>query len=352
MNGVFMSEKIRVIIADDSALMRKRINEILNSDPDIEVVAIARNGQEALEAVYSFKPDVVTLDVEMPVLDGIQTLGYIMSEVPTPCVMISAFTKEGTRETIHALEFGAVGFIAKPGGVISPDIAAIGKEIIAKVKMAARVPVERLRLIWAQKAVEKEKILKKPPAMKRVFAIASSTGGTQALATILPKLSGNLPAGVLVVQHMPEGFTKTLAERLNWQSKINIVEAEDQLPIKPATVIIARGGKHMEVAGEEDDPRIIICDKPAQMGVKPSANIMMESAAKIFRQKTVGVVLTGMGSDGTLGAQAIRSAGGMVLAEHKDSCVVYGMPKSVIEAGLANKVVPLHRLATEIMRFV
>jgi len=349
-----MAKKIRVVIADDSALMRKKIREILDSDPDIEVISAARNGQEALKAVYSLKPDVVTLDVEMPVLNGIETLGYIMSEIPTPCVMISAFTKEGAQETIHALEFGAIDFISKPGGVISVDIGNIGQEIIRKVKMAAEVPVEKLKLIWASKvkAEDKEDILKKPEAVCKVFAIASSTGGTQALATILPRLKSNLSAVVLVVQHMPEGFTKSLAERLNWQSKINIVEAEDNMPIKPASVIIARGGLHMKVSGSRSRPHVILDDAPPQQGVRPCADIMMQTAADLFREKTVGVILTGMGRDGTLGAQAIKSGGGMILAEDKPSCVVYGMPKSVIDAGLADKIVPLHAMAAEMETFV
>ncbi len=347
-----MPEKIRVVVADDSALMRKKISEILNSDPDIEVVAIVRNGQEALDSVYSLKPDAVTLDVEMPVLNGIDTLGYIMSEIPTPCVMISAFTKEGAYETIRALEFGAIDFITKPSGTISPDIGEIGKEIIKKVKLAAAVPVEKLKLIWIEKVKEKRDILKKPKGMSKVFAIASSTGGTQALATILPDLRADLPAGVLVVQHMPEGFTKSLAERLNYQSKISVVEAEDGMPIKPAQVILAKGGLHMDVGGKKDSPYIRLSDRLPQLGVKPAANIMMESVASMFRKHTVGIVLTGMGSDGTLGSQAIKSSGGIVLAEDKASCVVYGMPKSVVDAGLADKVVPLHHMAREMEKLV
>ena len=347
-----MTKKIRVVVADDSALMRKRISEILNSDPDVEVVATTKNGQETLEVVISLKPDVVTLDVEMPLIGGLETLGYIMSEVPTPCVMISAFTAEGTTETIRALEFGAVDFVTKPSGVVSMDIETVGKEIIEKVKLASRVSVSKLKLLWVQKAQEIEAILKKPAQMKKVFTIASSTGGTQALATILPSLRADLAAGVLVVQHMPAGFTKSLAIRLGWQSKIAVVEAEDRMPIRPAHVIIARGGLHMEVAGSENSPYVVLSDKPPQMGLRPCANLMMESASMIFKRKTIGVVLTGMGLDGTLGAQSIKSNGGTVLAEDKSSCVVYGMPKSVSEAGLADKIVKLSDMAKEMEELV
>jgi two-component system chemotaxis response regulator CheB len=345
-----MADKIRVVIADDSALMRRKIAEILIGDPAIEVVAICRDGKEAIEAVHNLRPDVVTLDVEMPILGGLEALGYIMSEVPTPCVMISAFTREGAKESIQALEFGAVDFVAKPGGVISLDIDRIAKEIIEKIKVASKVSVNKLRVIWAERAEERERILKKPAAMKRVFAVASSTGGTQALATVLPSLPADFPACVLCVQHMPEGFTKSLAERLNWQSKIRVVEAEDRMPLKPAQAILARGGMHMEVAGSDEKAHIVLADKPPELGVKPNANIMMQSAARIFKERTVGVVLTGMGSDGTLGAQAIKSGGGVVIAEDQLSCVVYGMPKSVIDAGLADKVVPLAQVAREMER--
>lgn len=347
-----MNKKIRVVIADDSALMRKKISEILSSDPDIEVVASAHDGKQALEAVHALKPDVVTLDVEMPVLNGLDALGYIMSEIPTPCVMISAFTKQGTSETIKALEFGAVDFITKPSGVISPDIGVIAREIIEKVKIAAGISVERLRLIWAEKAVEREKILRKPAVISKVFAIASSTGGTQALATIIPELKGDLPAAVLVVQHMPPGFTKSLSERLNWQSKISVVEAEDKMPIKPAQVIIAKGGLHMEVVGDIRSAYITLTERPVQMGLRPCADFMMKTAADTFKEKVVGVVLTGMGSDGTIGSQAIKSKGGIIIAEDKSSCVVYGMPKSVADAGLVDKILPLHKIAEEMEKLV
>ncbi|EKD50240.1 MAG: hypothetical protein ACD_62C00606G0004 [uncultured bacterium] len=350
--GGVVSKKIRVIIADDSALMRKKLGEILNSDHEIEVVAIVRNGRELLDVAFHLKPDVITLDVEMPVLNGLEALGYIMSEMPTPCVMISAFTKLGAKETIKALEYGAVDFVAKTSGTISPDIDFLGPEIINKVKLASRVAVQKLKLIWTEKTKDDAKVLKKPQAMTKVFALASSTGGIQALATILPALPADLPAGVLVVQHMPEGFTKSLAERLNWQSKISVVEAEDGMPITPAKVIIAQGGKHMEVAGSISNPHVILTDAPEQLGVKPCANLMMESAAKIFRETTVGIVLTGMGSDGTLGAKAIKMLGGRVIVESESSCVVYGMPRSVNEAGFADKSLPLGEIAGEMERLV
>lgn len=347
-----MSKKIRVVVADDSALMRKKISDILNSDVGIEVIAATRNGKETIEVIHSLKPDVVTLDVQMPVMDGFEVLGYVMSEVPTPCIMVSAFTREGTKETIKALEFGAVDFVTKPGGVISRNIDVVGREIIEKVKVAAVIPVHKLKLIWAEKAIEAKKPYGEALEIKKVFAIASSTGGTQALATLLPDIPADLPAAILIVQHMPEGFTKSLAERLNWQSKIEVVEAADRMTIRPAQAIIAMGGKHMEVHGSAENPYVVLSDKESEMGLKPCADIMMESAAKVFGPKTIGVVLTGMGHDGTRGAEAIKKAGGSIVAEDEKSCVVYGMPRSVAEAGLVDKVAALHDVAGVMTRLV
>jgi two-component system chemotaxis response regulator CheB len=347
-----MGKKIRVIVVDDSALMRKKIGEILNADSDIEVVAFAKDGKEALEAVHALKPDVVTLDVEMPILNGIETLGYIMSEIPTPCVMISAFTKAGAAETIKALEFGAIEFVEKPSGVISPDIAKKSREIIEKVKVAANVPASRLKVIMPEKAKEERLIVKKAPGINRLIAIASSTGGTQALTSILPRLRADIPAGIVITQHMPSGFTKSLAERLNWQSKISVVEAEDRMPIKPGHAILARGGFHLEVAGTADAPHVLLNDGPPRLNVRPCADIMMESAARIFGDRTIGVVLTGMGSDGTLGSKAIKAEGGVVIAEDQDSCVVYGMPKSIIDSRLADKVLRLDDIPSELEKMV
>jgi two-component system, chemotaxis family, protein-glutamate methylesterase/glutaminase len=346
-------DKIRVVVADDSALMRKKISEILSSDPLIDVVATARNGKEAFDLVLIHKPNVVTLDVEMPILNGLETLGYIMSECPTPCVVISAFTAEGAEERVKALEFGAVDVIAKPGEkTIAPNIQTIGSEIIEKVKAAADIEKHKLKLIWAQKPVSQKPILKKPEQLKRVFAIASSTGGTQALATILPKLAGDLEAAILVAQHMPAGFTKSLAERLNWQSHMQVVEAENNMRIKPGRVIIAQGGAHLHVMGSSDDAYVIIKNDEKEKGIKPSADVLLSSVARVYKNKTVGIVLTGMGRDGTQGSKAIKDVGGMVLAEHEASCVVYGMPRAVVEAGFVDNVVALGNMAYEIQRII
>jgi two-component system, chemotaxis family, protein-glutamate methylesterase/glutaminase len=341
---------IRVVVADDSALMRLKIKDILESDPGIEVVSTADDGYAALRAVHNTRPDVVTLDIQMPLLDGLSTLGYIMSEIPTPCVMISAFTREYAVETIRALEYGAVDVVAKPGGVVSPNIADIGAEIIEKVKLAAGVSVEKLGFLWAEKARAKVPEPKIVSSGFPVIAMAASTGGTRALAVILPGLRSDLGAAVLVVQHMPKGFTRTLAERLDWQSGIKVAEAEDGMPVRPGHVIIARGGMHMKVDGTPGCARVTLNEEPARLGVRPNADIMMCSAAAVLGDRSVAVVLTGMGSDGTEGARAIRAAGGKVLAEAGSTAVINGMPGSVIKSGLADLVVPLGRMAEEIER--
>lgn len=345
-----MDRKIRVVIADDSALMRKKISEILNSDQDIEVVAVARDGKELLDLVFKLKPDVVTIDIEMPVMNGIDALGYIMSEFPTPCVMISAYANENSNETIRALEFGAVDFIEKPSGVISTDIDKIASEIIEKVKVAVQVDLSTLKLVYAEKTKDESHIIKKPDRLQKVFVIASSTGGTQALASILPEIKADINAAILVVQHMPEGFTKSLSERLNWQSRLSIVEAEDGMIVKSGSAIIAKGGWHMGLFNGPSGVKIKLLTTPPELGLRPCANVTMKSAAETFGNKCVGVVLTGIGSDGTEGSRAIKQAGGMVIAQDEKTSVVYGMPKSVATAKLVDKILPLNLISGEIER--
>ena len=349
-----MKKKIRVLVADDSALMRKELADILNDDPMIEVVAVVRNGLEAIKGVHDLNPDVVTLDLEMPEMDGLQTLGYIMSEIPTPCIVISAFAKPSSVETMIALEYGAVDFVTKPGGPISRNIKESGDEIVNKIKMAAQVSVSKLNLIWAKK-IEKEKSAEKGKykISKKIVTIISSTGGVRALAKILPKLDPNLKASVLVVQHMPEGFTEGMSNRLDWQSKIKIVEAKNDMRVDDSKVIIARAGFHMEIVKNSvGAPSVLLNKKPPVLGVRPCGDLLMESVAELFGKNSLGVVLTGMGSDGTKGSKAIKECNGNVVTEDESSCVIYGMPKSVFEAGLSDKQVPLDMISKEIEKFV
>jgi len=353
-----MNNKIRVLVVDDSALMRLMISDILNSDKEIEVVATARDGEDGIKRVTELKPDVVTLDVEMPRLDGLQALGYIMSEIPTPVVMVSAHTKKGAEATFRALEYGAVDFVSKPSGPISGDIKAVGDELVAKVKIAAVVNLDKLKFIQPKKNTQKYlkgKPKKIAPEVK-IIAIGSSTGGVCALGEILPQLDPDIPAGLLIVQHMPTGFTEAFAARLDRESKIDIKQAEAGDKIEQGKALIAPGDYHItvkrEVSSKETVGLISLNKKPPVHGLRPTVDTMMLSVAEVYGDKTIGVILTGMGSDGTRGMKAIKESEGKTMAQDEDTCVVYGMPKAAVEEGVVDKVVPLDKIAEEIMKIV
>lgn len=347
-----MSEKIRVLVVDDSALMRKKISDMINSDVDIEVVGTARSSEEVLRAVPFLKPDVITMDIQMPGMDGITCVGYIMSEFPTPVVMLSAFTHYGSEMTIKALEYGAVDFVLKPSGVISLDIHKVRDELLNKIKIAARVSVDKLKL----KLIEKRPAKGKPSrALNKVVIIGASTGGPRALAEIIPRFSSDIPAGILVIQHMPEEFTRSMAERLDSESNIKVKEAEDGEPILPGKALVAPGGYHMKVekSGAAGGGEVIHIEEGLpEKWVCPSINVTMRSAAPIYKDKAIGVLLTGMGSDGVEGLEMIKSHGGKTLAEDESTCIVYGMPRSAIEAHVVDRVVPLDKMTSEIEKLV
>jgi len=353
-----MGNKIRVLVVDDSALMRMMISDILNSERKIEVVATAKDGEDGIKKVTELKPDVVTLDVEMPRLDGLQALGYIMSEIPTPVVMVSAYTQEGAEATLRALEYGAVDFVAKPSGPISGDINTVGDELIAKVKTAATVNLDNLEFIRPKKVSEnyiKPRSQKDVPGVK-VVAIGASTGGPRALGQILPQLDPDIAAGLLIVQHMPIKFTKAFAARLDRESKIDIKEAKAGDKIEPGRALIAPGDYHMTVrrkmSGKETAGIIDLNQDPPVYGLRPTVDKMMLSAAEVYGDKTVAVILTGMGSDGAKGMRAIKENKGRTIAQDKDTCVVYGMPKAAVREGAVDKVIPLDKIAEEIMKMV
>jgi two-component system chemotaxis response regulator CheB len=350
-----MGNKIRVLVVDDSALMRRMISDILNSDKGIEVMTTARDGEDAIKKVTELKPDVVTLDVEMPRLDGLHALGYIMSEIPTPVVMVSAYTQKGAEATFRALEYGAVDFVPKPSGPVSRDIRTVGDELIAKVKVAARVDLDTLNFIRPKRIPEGLKVKpKKIIPEVRVIAIGASTGGPRALGQILPQLDPDIPAALLIVQHMAKGFTKTFAARLNREAKIEVKEAEAGERIEPGKALIAPGGYHMavrrEVTGNKAPGVIRLNQEPPVYGLRPTVDSMMLSAAEIYGDKTVGVILTGMGRDGAKGMKAIKDDKGKTIAQDKDTCVAYGMPKAAVEEGAVDKIVPLDKIPQEIMK--
>lgn len=346
-----MSDKVRVLVVDDSAFARKAISKIIDSDSDLLVVGTARDGQDAFEQVKSLRPDVVTLDVTMPNVDGLQALDLIMGEVPTPVVMLSAMTGENTGATIEALEKGAVDFFLKPSAMNPAGRTQESSELLIKVKMASKISPSRLKALGKVKVARMNRATAKnrkgSSARKKILVIGSSTGGPKALAELMPALPQDLPAVILIVQHMPPGFTKSLADRLNAACPYSVKEAEQGDQLEYGKALLAPGGYHMRV---NRNGEVVLDQGPTVCGVRPAVNLTMESVAEIYGKASLGVVLTGMGSDGTDGAARIKKAGGRIAAEHESSCAVYGMPRSVVEAGHADTVAPLKNMAVEIVK--
>jgi two-component system chemotaxis response regulator CheB len=356
---------LRVMIVDDSAFMRLTLSRIVNESPGLVVVGTARDGQEALELIPRLQPDVVTLDIEMPRLDGLSTLREIMAEHPRPVVMLSSLTTEGARETIQALTYGAVDFIAKPDA--KANIAAIAEEVVTKIRRAvqARVssvprprpashpanpPFERPALPPAGKNPSPSR----PPARSlqaqdKIVVIGASTGGPKALNLVIPKLPAELPAAVLIIQHMPAGFTRSLAERLDSLSALPVKEAAPGDHLEIGRCLLAPGGFHMLV---DKSGQISLNQNPTVHGVRPALDVTLASVAQNFGGRSVGVILTGMGRDGTNGAALIHSAGGRIIVEDESTCVVWGMPRSALEAGVTDLVVPIQDIAGAIERIV
>lgn len=351
---------IKVLIVDDSAFMRKVLTDIINSDPKLQVVGTARNGQDALEKITELNPDVVTMDIEMPEMDGITTLETLMRSKPIPIIMLSSLTKAGAEQTIRALQMGAVDFIAKPSGQISLDIENIKDEIIRKIVVAAgtRKKMQNLStmpdFISPISSVSAEKKLDYDKQLNKLIIIGTSTGGPKALNQVLPRFPASLNAAILVVQHMPAGFTKSLAERLNTLSKIKVKEAEDGEQILPGCAYIAPGDYHLRVSSQRyaNMQKLVVklSQEPPRGGHRPSVDDMFASVAEQFWGSIVGVIMTGMGHDGTTGLQYIKNKGGQTIAEHQSSCVVYGMPKSAIESGFVDKIAPLTEITNEVLK--
>ncbi|MEI7990741.1 MAG: chemotaxis response regulator protein-glutamate methylesterase [Chloroflexota bacterium] len=342
---------VRVMVVDDSAFMRFTISKHLNETPGITVVTTARDGKEALELIPKYQPDVITLDVEMPRLDGISTLREIMTNFPRPVIMVSSLTSEGAVETVQALTLGAVDFITKPA--FKANVNTILQDLVKKVMRASRarvwaIPRSQGALLTTQNSVPKRP-LRKLELKEKIVVIGSSTGGPRALNTVIPNLPGNLPASVLIVQHMPAGFTRSLAERLDSISHLSIKEAEPGDTLEVGRCLMAPGGFHMLL---DQNGQIILNQNPPVHGVRPAVDVTMLSVVQRYGARTVGVILTGMGNDGTNGTAVVHSSGGWVITEAEETCVVWGMPRSVFEAGFANEVIPLPKVADAITRAV
>ena len=375
---------IRVLVAEDSAFMRRVLSDLFKAHPDFELVNTAMNGKEAVEKTVRLKPDLVTMDVNMPIMDGLQALEIIMRDCPVPVVMFSSLTREGAEATIKALSLGAVDFISKTGGAIS-RIDTIESEIIEKCRIAAganvrqrsavvppaeKAPAEPVmrRIEWPQRKPLPQYTAppftpRTPPAIRTVppaggsgrggklVVLGTSTGGPKALQTVIARLPRSLPCGVLVVQHMPPGFTKSLAERLNEISEISVKEAENHDIIEAGHVYIAPGNYHMVVERNGYGREIVLNQDPPLGTLRPAADVLFKSAAR-FGPDVVSVILTGMGSDGAAGMQQIKQAGGYIIAEAESTAVVYGMPRAVVELGIADEVLPLPAIANAIVSAV
>lgn len=350
--------KTRVLVVDDSAFMRKVITDIINSDSDLQVIDRARNGQEAIEKIIKLNPDVVTMDIEMPGLDGLAALKTIMNSRPVPIIMLSSLTTKGAEKTLMALQLGAFDFIAKPSGEISLDIRDIQNEIISKIKIAAAAKSklgnfasDQTAKISSAKAVMLNNKTARKANFEKIILIGTSTGGPKALYEVLPQFPPNLEVPVLVVQHMPPNFTRSLAERLNAASAIKVKEAEHGEEILPGYAYIAPGDLHLHVNNNSRNKLAVSLNtNPPRRGHRPSVNEMFESVANNFKGDIIAVIMTGMGNDGTEGLKAIKEGGGFVIAEHPSTCIVYGMPRAAVESGRVDKIVPLKEITSEILK--
>ena len=342
-----MSGPIRVLVVDDYALMRKLIPAILARDTSIEVVGTAMDGAFALKKIEELRPDVVTLDLEMPRMDGMETLRLIMQRAPLPVILFSTHSKEGAYSTLKALALGAVDFIAKPTDAAAGHLETIADSLIEKIKVASRAAGRKLPP--ATVAIDPPNLRKGskytlPPS--RIIAIGTSTGGPNALQFVLSQIPTDFPCAILVVQHMPEGFTEMFARRLDECGALDVSEAKSGDLLISGRVLICPGNRHMMVRRMPRGDMVILSDGPPVNGHRPSVDVLFHSVAQEFGLTAVGVIMTGMGEDGAEGLGAIKTAGGMTIAQSEETCVVSGMPRAAILKGHANKIVPLEGIGT------
>jgi two-component system chemotaxis response regulator CheB len=336
---------IRVLVVDDSALMRKLIPQMLAGDDAIEVVGTAMDGSFCLKKIDELKPGVVTLDLEMPGMNGIDTLKEIMRRQPLPVIVFSSHSTEGATVTMKALGLGAFDFVTKPKDA-SAHMTETARELIAKVKAAAECKLAPRIRTGIPARPEKVALPKTSPS--RIVAIGVSTGGPQALEYLLSQLPGDFPGTIVVVQHMPDGFTDMFARRLDELSALRVKEAQSGDVLQPGRVLICPGSRHMKVKRLPLGDVVVLTDEARVNGHRPSVDVLMRSVAEEFKNQAVGVLMTGMGDDGAEGLGEIKKQGGMTIAQSEDSCVVYGMPKAAIERGYANRVISLESLAASL----
>lgn len=357
---------------DDSALMRKIVSDMINAEAEMEVIDTAKNGEDLLTKIASKMPDVITMDIEMPKMDGIKALKELKKlNINVPVIMLSSVSKTGTELTMDCLEQGAFDFIAKPSGAISLDINKVRDELVQKIKLAF-MQCEGENSLMPEKSIKSSRINKDRSSTiglnevntsvgttfrsriatthyVEAVVIGASTGGPKALYKVITALPEDIGVPVLVVQHMPMGFTKAFAERLNLNSKLKVVEAAEGDTVSKNVVYIAPGGYHMEIGR---DKRIHLNTEPSIWGVRPAVDKLFISAIEVYGAKLLSVILTGMGRDGAQGTAAIKDNGGFTIAEHQSTCIIYGMPKAAFETGKVDEVVPLDNVAEEITKVV
>lgn len=354
---------IKVLVVDDSAFMRRVLTSLLSQDEDIEIAGTARDGEDALLKIASLKPDVVTMDIEMPRMDGLATLQQIMKTAPIPVIMISSLTEQGAEATLKALEYGALDFIPKSLNNNNHDQFA--QELIRKIRAVARKK-SLLQLRFGRGGQSSPGAIPQPtykapaPAvlggpckgMRDIVAIGVSTGGPPAVQKVLAALPANFPACILIAQHMPAAFTGPFAKRLDNICKITVKEAQNGDKLQAGVAYVSPGGQHLMLTMRGALPELVVTPEPASALYKPSVNVLAESVAKTVGRKAIGVILTGMGSDGLEGMRQLKAKGGYILAQNEQSCVVYGMPKAVVDAQLADQILDIDHMAEALITAV
>jgi len=348
---VSQGRRIRVLIADDSALMRQTLRQVIESDPELELIGVARDGEDAVIKSRELRPDVLSLDINMPKLDGISALQIVNSEQICPVVMVSSLTQKGAVATLESLELGAFDFVAKPDGTVSSNLASVGAEIRIKLKAAAasgtlhrlKRPPSRARTARREPAPALE-----AKAVERAVAIGISTGGPATLMDVLPRIQADAPAPFFLVQHMPPLFIHTFAQRLDEACAIEVVEAEAGMITRPGVCYVAPGDRQLTLFRKSDGSVVVRTPSQPETLFMPSVDVMMKSVLSVYGAGTIGVLMTGIGDDGAQQMVEITKAGGYTIAESQESCIVYGMPRQAIETGGAKVAVPSWDIADEI----
>jgi two-component system chemotaxis response regulator CheB len=344
------TQMIRVLVVDDSALMRKLIPQLLERDNSIHVIGTAMDGAFAIKKIEELKPDAITLDLEMPRMDGIETLRHIMRQHQVPVVVVSAHTREGAATTFKALHMGAFDFVAKPENVLAEGMSEIATELIVKIKAAVNSPFQRRPMPAAGKpSLPKPKRTSVISPATKVVAIGISTGGPNSLEYMLGQLPADFPAAILVVQHMPAGFTETFARRLNESCSLDVKEAQSGDLLAAGRVLVCPGDRHMKVRRMPLGDVVVLSDDAKVNGHRPSVDVLFRSVAPEFGADSVGLLMTGMGEDGAEGLGAMKAAGALTIAQDEASSIVFGMPRAAIERGYANRVVSLEDLANTLI---